>query len=95
MKSKLKLEQGQIWKQGDAYYRIVKWARLAIEYKAMKDPASKEGTLHQVSKKEFCRLIKGATLMTPEMLAAMQFTALPGEPELIDISVTEPAPETE
>jgi hypothetical protein len=62
----MKLEQGQIWKQGDTYLRIVEWARLSIEYKAMKDPASKEGTRHRVSKKEFCRLLKGAVLLTPE-----------------------------
>ena len=69
-KSKLKLEQGQIWKQGDVYYRIVKWTRLTIDYKILKDPSDKEGTLHPVSKKEFCRLIKGATLLTPALLAA-------------------------
>jgi hypothetical protein len=61
----MKLEQGQIWKKDAEYYRIVKWARMAIEYKAMADPASKEGTLHQVTKKEFCRLIKGAMLLKP------------------------------
>lgn len=62
----MKLEQGQIWKKGDEYLRIVEWARLSIEYKAMKDPATKEGTLHRVTKKEFCRLLKGAVLMVPE-----------------------------
>lgn len=60
------LEQGQIWKKGDEYFRIVTWERLAIEYKAMNDPDSKEGTLHQVTKKEFCRLLKGAVLQVPE-----------------------------
>lgn len=60
----MKLEQGQIWKQGDDFYRIVVWQRLAIEYKAMKDPVAKEGTHHKVTKKEFCRLIKGAELWT-------------------------------
>ena len=60
----MKLEQGQIWKQGDDFFRIVEWARLSIEYKAMKDPDTKEGTLHRVTKKEFCRLIKGAVLLT-------------------------------
>ena len=35
----MKLEQGQIWKQGDDYLRIVEWSRLSIEYKSMKDPA--------------------------------------------------------
>ena len=59
------LEQGQIWKKGDGYLRIVTWERLAIEYKAMKDLDSKAGTLHQVTKKEFCRLIKDAVLYTP------------------------------
>ena len=56
----MKLQQGQIWKKGDDYYRIVEWSRLSIDYKAMKDPHTGEGTRHVVSKKEFCRLIKGA-----------------------------------
>ena len=59
----MKLEQGQIWKQGEDYLRIVAWERLAIDYKISRDPSSKEGTRHQVSKKEFCRLIKGAELL--------------------------------
>jgi hypothetical protein len=62
----MKLEQGQIWKKGEEYYRIVQWARRAIEYKAMKDPVSGEGVVHQVTKKEFCRLLKGAELLKPE-----------------------------
>ena len=60
------LEQGQVWKQGNDYFRIVTWERLAIEYKAMKNLDSREGTLHQVTKKEFCRLIKGAVLQVPD-----------------------------
>ena len=59
------LEQGQVWKQGNKYFRIVTWARLAIEYKTMAAADSKAGTLHQVTKKEFCRLIKGAVLQEP------------------------------
>ncbi len=65
----MKLEQGQIWKKDDIYLRIVHWARLSIEYKAMKDPLTKEGTVHQVTKKEFCRLLKGAMLLTPKETA--------------------------
>lgn len=72
MKSKLKLEQGQIWKQGDVYFRIVKWTRLSIDYKVLKNLSNKEGTLHAVTKKEFCRLIKGATLLTPELFSEIQ-----------------------
>jgi hypothetical protein len=62
----MKLAQGQIWKLGDERLRIVTWERLAIEYKTRKDADSCEGVLHRVTKKEFCRLIKGATLVNPE-----------------------------
>lgn len=63
----MNLEQGQIWKKGDVYYLIVTWARLDIEYKEMKDLETREGTLHDVTKKEFCRLLKGAELyVAPE-----------------------------
>lgn len=61
----MKLEQGQIWRKGDDHYRIVTWARMSIEYKHMKDPVTREGTLHTVTKKEFCRLLKGAELLQP------------------------------
>ena len=62
----MKLEQGQIWKKGDEYIRIVEWARLSIEYKLMKNPAAKVGTVHRMTKKDFCRLLKGAALVMPE-----------------------------
>ena len=60
------LEQGQVWKKGDEYLRIVTWERLAIEFKAMTDLESREGPVQRVTKKEFCRMIKGATLHVPE-----------------------------
>ena len=59
----IQLAQNQLWKKGDRYYRIVIWERLAIRYKEMDSPDATEGTLHDTSKKEFCRLIKGAELM--------------------------------
>lgn len=71
----MKLEQGQIWKKGDEYLRIVEWARLSIEYKRMKNPVTKEGTLHKVTKKEFCRLLKGAELIKLEKPADEEITA--------------------
>lgn len=61
----IKLQQGQIWKQGDSFLRIVRLARLEVEYKAMTDLVTREGTHHHVTKKEFCRLLKGATLLPP------------------------------
>ncbi len=65
LKEPMKLAQGQIWKLGDGYLRIVKWERLAIQYKVLQSPAAKDGPLHQVTKKEFCRLLKGAALLPP------------------------------
>ncbi len=64
----MKLEQGQIWQKEDTYYRIVTWSRQAITYKEMTDPASKLGSVKDVTKKEFCRLIKDAVLLGPEQL---------------------------
>ncbi len=78
----MKLEQGQIWQRGEDYYRIVEWARLSIEYKVMKDPVSKVGTLHKATKKEFCRLLKGAVLLKPEDLTAAETEADPSEVSL-------------
>lgn len=62
----MKLEQNQVWKQNDEYIRIVVLERLAVEYKSMRDLRSREGLHLHVSKKEFCRLIKGATLLSPD-----------------------------
>lgn len=59
----LKLQQGQVWKRGEEYLRIVHLERLEVKYKSQLDLLSRDGTHHHTSKKEFCRLIKGATLM--------------------------------
>lgn len=56
----MKLRQNQLWKQGDELFRIVQLERLSVGYKKL-DPGDHElGTHHTVTKKEFCRLIKGA-----------------------------------
>lgn len=62
----MKLQQSQVWKQGETFFRIVRLERLEVEYKSMTSPNTKKGTHHHASKKEFCRLIKGATLLTEE-----------------------------
>ncbi len=61
----MRLEQGQAWKQGSMYYRIVQLERKAVEYKEMVNELSVNGTHRYATKKEFCRLIKGATLLEP------------------------------
>jgi hypothetical protein len=62
----MKLQQNQLYKKGEDYIRIVELARLSVSYKTMKDPITAEGTAHRISKKEFCRLIKGAVLLDYE-----------------------------
>ena len=59
----MKLKQGQIWKTETAYVRIVELERLSVDFKMMEDAFTKDGTHKQMTKKEFCRLIKDATLV--------------------------------
>ena len=61
----MKLRQGQVWKHGEEYIRLVRLERLHVEYKSTTSFTAKKGTHHQVGKKEFCRLLKGATLLAP------------------------------
>ena len=61
----MKLQQGQIWQKGNNYYRITEWSRIIIQYKHSHNLNLKEGDVVEVSKKEFCRLIKGGTLVDP------------------------------
>ena len=61
----MKLEQGQVWVKDSMYYRIVQLERKAVEYKEMINEVSVHGTHRYATKKDFCRLIKGATVMEP------------------------------
>ena len=61
----MKLRQNQVWKVGDEFLRIVALERLEVQYKSVTNLATGERKHHRVTKKEFCRLIKGATLLTP------------------------------
>ena len=60
---RMKLLQGQTWQKADAYYRIVHLERLEVRYKTFRSLDSRDGTHHHVTKKDFCRLIKGAVLL--------------------------------
>ena len=61
----MKLQQGQIWKQGGEFIRIVSLSRTEVAYKSLTDPASKDGRHLSATKKEFCRLLKKAELLPP------------------------------
>lgn len=89
----LKLSQNQVWKSDDKYLRIVSLDRREVRYKAIHDLLSGEGEHHHVSKKEFCRLIKGATLLTPEEVRASWLQSAGTPPD--DVLPPEPAPGVE
>ena len=59
----LKLRQGQVWKHGDEFIRIVQLDRLEVGYKTVKDLKSGEGKHERTSKKDFCRLLKSCKLL--------------------------------
>ena len=59
----MRLQQGQIWQQGEVFLRIVQLERLEVQYKSVTNIHTNEGTHHKATKKEFCRLIKGAKLL--------------------------------
>ena len=85
----MKLQQGQIWQTAEAMLIITKWERMTIRYKTVKELVTREGEQFDVSKKEFCRLIKGAHLLTPEEIAELSEMVpevegpLEGEPPLL------------
>jgi len=65
MKKPIKLRQAQVWKLGEDYLRIVQLERLEVEYKSTTSLAAKKRIHRKISKKEFCRLLKNASLVTP------------------------------
>lgn len=60
----MKLSQNQVYRKGGEFIRIVGLNRVEVQYKAITNLLTKEGTHHRATKKEFCRLIKGTTLLT-------------------------------
>jgi len=66
-RGRMKLQQGQIWKCGEEYVRIVHLERLEVGYKSLKSLKSSEGTHQRTTKKAFCRMLKGASLQTDKV----------------------------
>jgi hypothetical protein len=60
----MKLCQGQVWKKDGQFIRIIRNERLEVEYKSHASLTSKAGTRTVTSKKDFCRLLKGAHLLS-------------------------------
>lgn len=60
----LPLQQNQLWNQSGRYLRIIRLERLEVEYREQESPEAKSGPPVCVTKKEFCRLIKDAELVS-------------------------------
>jgi len=63
----LKLKQGQMWKHGNEYIRIVHLERLEVAYKVFKNLQTSKGEHRLTSKKDFCRLLKECRLLVPKI----------------------------
>ena len=61
----MRLQQNQVWQSGDQFFRIVRLERMAVQYKQTTGSATLAGPHQYATKKDFCRLIKGATLLPP------------------------------
>jgi hypothetical protein len=62
----MRLQQNQIWKTENDYLGIVELQRLSVTYKRMEDLITRDGQKFTVTKKAFCRLLKGAELVEPD-----------------------------
>lgn len=63
--SAMRLYQDEIYQKGAKYVRIVRLDRYEVEFKTMEGNPKGEGTVAVLPKKEFCRLLKGMTLVPP------------------------------
>ena len=61
----MKLQQGQMWRCGEDYIRIVQLERLEVGYKLIKNLKTGAGKPVVTSKKDFCRLLKTCTPHPP------------------------------
>lgn len=63
--SAMRIYQDEIYQKGAKFIRIVKLDRYEVEYKTMDADPKGSGTVAVATKKDFCRLLKGMTLLKP------------------------------
>ncbi len=63
--SPMRIYQDEVYQKGAKFIRIVKLDRYEVEYKTMDGSPKGEGAVVVAGKKEFCRLLKGMTLVPP------------------------------
>jgi len=74
----LKLRQGQVWKHGHEFIRIVRLQRLEVAYKTSRKLRNDPGQHHVTSKKDFCRLLKECRLLAVKSTEPVA-ESVPGE----------------
>ena len=61
----MRLFQDQLYRKGEHFVRILRLDRYEVEFKTTEGDPKGEGPTQVFKKKEFCRLLKGMTLVTP------------------------------
>ncbi len=62
----MRIYQDEIYQKGDRFIRIMRLDRYEVEFRTTQGDPKGEGPEQVYKKKEFCRLLKGMTLVTPE-----------------------------
>jgi hypothetical protein len=62
----MRLQQGQLWRTKSGFIRITHLERFGVEYKKIANLEDGAGEHLEATKKEFCRLLKGGTLLEPK-----------------------------
>ena len=61
----MRLFQDQIYQKGERYIRIIRLDRYQVDFKATTGDPKGEAEVQTLAKKEFCRSLKGMTLVVP------------------------------
>ncbi len=61
----MRIFQDQIYQKGDRFVRVVRLDRYEVEFKTTQGSPKGEGMQQVFTKKEFCRHLKGMTLVVP------------------------------
>jgi len=61
----MRLFQNQIYQRANDFIRIVRLDRYEVDFKSTTGEPQGDGEITTLKKKEFCRLIKGMTLLDP------------------------------
>jgi len=64
----MKLQQDQVWKRGEEYFRILHLERLEVEYKSRQSLTTREGTRHTSAR----RILPPAENRPPDALEEIQ-----------------------